>query len=86
MIVAASQSGEFTTACQRQVESAWKRSWFFDAQSHAFLEHLCVSGRLTKKDGLYFPTYELYAALDVPPPLSPSPSTGEARNGTRART
>jgi hypothetical protein len=76
---------EFNEACRRNVAPS-SRWMFREPESRWFLDHCCISGLLTHHGGVYVPTDDLYVALDVPPPLSPSPPTGEERNGMRART
>jgi hypothetical protein len=76
---------EFTEACRRQVEYPAHRKWFTENGSWSFLLHCCKSGLLTRDGDLFFPTPELYVALDVPPPswLPLSPKAG--RNDAHAR-
>lgn len=82
---------EFNEACKRKVVPS-NRFMFREGDSRRFLDHLCLAGLLTRETSVfrpererYFPTYDLYAALDVPPPLSPSPSTERRRNDARTQ-
>jgi hypothetical protein len=76
---------EFVAACKRNAPSSYAHLFgLYDSQ--AFLLHLCRQGLLVRDGAVYVPTYDLYAVLDVPPPLSEPPPSAARRNGTRART
>jgi hypothetical protein len=74
---------EFTEACKR-LDVPSRASNYRNSTSRAFLGRLCAGGLLEREGNRYYPTLDLCAILDVPPPLPRIPLPPSRGNDARA--